>query len=102
GLRHAFTYYGITVSHNSVSGITASKLKSLLDQHPEGIVLYCGKIPHAVFVTRYSGDTFYCADPLSGYSGSERKLSSSYLGKKYGSQAKILSNTTAYWYVSKY
>ncbi|MCD8048594.1 MAG: hypothetical protein LUG52_03155, partial [Clostridia bacterium] len=99
GLKWNWTYSGITVTHSSVSGISASSLKSLLDKHPEGIVLYCGNYPHAVFLTRYSGDTFYCADPLSGYSGKELKLKSSKLGAVYGSQSKVLKNVTAYWYV---
>ena len=106
GLRHSWTYKidnnSVSVNHSSVSGISVSSLKSLLNNHPEGIVLYCGKLPHAVFLTDYDGDTFYCADPLSSYSGKRLALSSSYLGKKYGSQASILSNVTAYWYVSSY
>ena len=106
GLRHSWTYKidnnSVSVNHSSVSGISVSSLKSLLNNHPEGIVLYCGKLPHAVFLTDYDGDTFYCADPLSSYSGKRLALSSSYLGKKYGSQASVLSNVTAYWYVSSY
>lgn len=102
GLRFSFKYSGISVSHKKSSGISASTLKNLLDKHPEGIVLYCGKIPHAVFLTDYSGDTFYCADPVSSYSGRRIKLASSSLGKKYSTQANILSNVTAYWYVSSY
>lgn len=102
GLKHNWSYSGISVSHKSVSGISASSLKSLLKSHPEGIVLYCGKYPHAVFLTDYSGNTFYCADPYGSYSKKRIKLSSSLLGNKYGGQDKILSNVTAYWYVSKY
>ncbi len=106
GLRWSFTYSiggsSMTVAHKSVSGISVSSLKSILNNHPEGIVLYCGKLPHAVFLTDYEGDTFYCADTVSSYSGIRRTLGSSYLGKKYGSQATILSNVTAYWYISSY
>lgn len=38
---------------------------SLLENHPEGIVIYDHGKPHAVFLTDYdvSTDTFYCADP---------------------------------------
>ena len=106
GLWYSFTYKlngnSMSVSHASVSGISISSLKSLLDSHPEGIVLYCGNLPHAVFLTDYEGDTFYCADTISGYSGKRISLDSSYLGKKYGSQAGVLNNVTAYWYVSDY
>ncbi|MBQ8834545.1 MAG: RICIN domain-containing protein, partial [Oscillospiraceae bacterium] len=106
GLYYSFKYtFGqssIQVSHSTTSGISVASLKSLLNSHPEGIVFYCGKLPHAVFLTDYEGDTFYCADPLSGYSGKRIPLASSWLGKKYGSQANVLKNATAYWYVSSY
>ena len=110
GLRWGFTYdsngNSITVSYSSVSdGISVSSLKSILNNHPEGIVLYCGNLlprPHAVFVTDYEGDTFYCADPIASYSGKRISLSSSYLGKNCGSQSGVLNNVTAYWYVSSY
>ena len=107
GLRHSFTYSingnSMSVAHSYSSGMANSTLKWLLDTHPEGIVLYCGNLPHAVFVTDYEGDTFYCADSAgSPYSGKRLALSSSLLGYHYGSQANILANTTAYWYVSSY
>ncbi len=106
GLRHKFTYSingnSATVRYASTSGITASALKELLDEHPEGIVLYCGKLPHAVFLTDYEGDTFYCADTLPDNSGERIPLADSYNGKKYGGQAAVLKKVTAYWYVSSY
>ena len=93
----------VTVSHTAVSGgVTIEKLKQLLDKHPEGIVLYCGKLPHALFLTGYSGDVFYCADTVKGISGKQVTLKQSWLGFKYGSQAAVLKNVTAYWYVSDY
>ena len=92
----------INVAHSSVSGISLSKIKSILDSHPEGIVLYDGNTPHAVFVTDYEGDTIYCADPATNYSKKRIPIASSWLGKKRGSQSNILNNTTAYWYVSSY
>lgn len=107
GLRHSFTYYidgnSVSMNHADTSGISVASLKSLLDAHPEGIVLYCGDLPHAVFVSDYDGNTFYCGDPSEPYSGSRRTLSSSWLGYNYEySQEKILNNVTAYWYVSGY
>ncbi len=110
GLRHSFTYNingnSMSVAHSYISGISISSLKSLLNSHPEGIVLYCGNgnPAHAVFITDYEGDTFYCADSAGGsYSGNRRTLASSLLGNYYGwSQENILANTTAYWYVSGY
>ena len=106
GLYWSFDYSiggnSISVRHTSTSGISASALKSLLDSHPEGIELYCGNLPHAVYLTDYEGDTFYCADPNPSYSGIRRTLASSSLGVKYGSQSNVLNNVTAYWYVASY
>ena len=106
GLRWGFTYNvqgnSMKVAHADASGISASQLKSLLDQHPEGIVLYCGRLPHAVFLTDYEGDTFYCAEPIESYSGKRIPLAESYLGYKYGTQETILARVTAYWYISTY
>ena len=106
GLRWKFTYERngdkITVSHADLDGISVSDLKAILDDHPEGIVLYCGYQPHAVFLTDYEGDTFYCADPTTDQSGKRIKLVDSWLGHGYGTQERILNNVTAYWYVSSY
>lgn len=108
GLCFSWTYTSsgnnYSVSHTNDSSMTVSKLKSLLDAHPEGIVLYCydSNNKHAVFVTDYVGDTFYCGDPASSYSGGRRTLASSLLGARYGSQASILDNVQAYWYISSY
>lgn len=106
GLRYNFTYTrdgnSMTVSHNTISGISVSGLKSLLNSHPEGIVLHCYDIPHAVLVTDYQGDTFYCADPAPTYSKTRRTLASSYSGQMLGSQSAVLGAADAYWYVSSY
>ena len=99
GLRHEFTYRNMHVSHVPVSGISVSSLKNLLNLHPEGVVIHCSSLPHAVWVFSYSGDTFYCSDPLGNYSGDKRSLSNSYLGIKFGKQSNILNNVTAYWYI---
>lgn len=107
GLKWNWTYSfsggSISVSRTGKSGITISELKNLLNAHPEGIVLYCGKYPHAVFVTDYEGDTFYCADPGStSYPKQRIKLVDGVMKKKYNTQAKVLSNVTAYWCVTSY
>ena len=99
GLRHSFTFQNIPVRHSSVSGISVSYLKNLLNEHPEGLVIHCKSLPHAVWVMSYDGDTFYCSDPLGNYSGDKRPLANSYLGRRFGSQANILNNITAFWYV---
>lgn len=111
GLWHNFTYKtgnnSVSVSHGNLSGISFATLKSLLNSHPEGIVLYCVRnnyqYAHAVLVTDYEGDTFYCADPASGYAGTRRTLTSSWLKNCFGStQSSILSCAVGYWYVSSY
>lgn len=99
GLYWSFTYTadGLTMSvaHASVSGMSAAALRALLDEHPEGVVLYCGYWPHAVFVTDWDGGVFYCGEPAAG----ERcALADSVLGS-CGSQSDILKNVTAYWYI---
>lgn len=108
GLRGGWTYNvngnSMTVARAGVSGISIASLKAVLNAHPEGVVLYSGTLYHAVFLTDYEGDTFYCADPYGGnYSGKRMTLASSYLGALAGgSQANVLGNVTAYWYISAY
>lgn len=106
GLKWSFSHKvgstTVQVGHRNVSGITESALRELLHQHPEGIVLYCGKVPHAVYLTGYENGVFYCADTVKGISGSQIPLRSSWLGSFYSSQDQILKNVTAYWFVEDY
>lgn len=106
GLHWSFSYSSgdsvVHVGRQKASGLSVDALKTLLDKYPEGIVLYCGKLPHAVFLMGYEGDTFYCAETIKGYSGEPITLAASSLGRRYGSQAAVLKNVTAYWYVSAY
>lgn len=107
GLKWNFSYATeearVMITHQKVNGFTTESLKALLDQHPEGIVFYCGKIPHAVFMQGYVGDTFYCAETVKGYSGKTIPLAETWIGKKYNNdQDKAINNATAYWYVADY
>ena len=111
GLSTSFTYdfddnHYISVDRTEVDGFSLASLKTVLDAHPEGIVLYCRNIPHAVFVCDYEGDTFYCADPGARFWASipsgRIPLGNSSLSKSYWNQDGILNNTTHYWYVSSY
>lgn len=106
GLRWSWTYTiqdcRITIGREAVSGFTAEELKALLDAHPEGIVLYVSSVPHAVFLTDYEGDTFYCADPANYYSGKRIPLSESYTARRIGDQEAVLAAASSYWYVSSY
>lgn len=102
GLIWSWTYSidgnTVAVAHDSLSGISAGALEDLLSWYPEGIVLYCGNLPHAVFLTDCQDGVFYCADPITAV---RTTLEDSYLGT-YGSQEDILRHVTAYWYVASY
>lgn len=105
GLLYGWTYEtdyaAITVQNTELDGITPEALKALLDAHPEGIVFYCIASPHAVFLTDYEGDTFYCADPANYIAGSRIPLAESWLGECFDSdQDTILANASAYWAVT--
>lgn len=93
----------VNVAQQGCSGITEENLRDVLDEHPEGIVLYCGgSAPHAVFLSDYEDDVFYCADPAMGYAEKRITLAESLLGDRHGGQAQILSAVSAYWYVSSH
>ena len=91
-------YASIAVERTELYGITADELKAVLDEHPEGIEFYCGGVPHAVFLTDYEGDTFYCADPAPYNSCRRIPLADSWNGYRLGgTQDAVLRNATAYW-----
>lgn len=109
GLRHSFTYAGMSVSYgNFTESDIKSTLIAMLKKHPEGVEIYERALPHAILLTRYdsSTDTFYCADPA--LSASERTLASSYLrhvsssSTTAGVQQDIIDGLDSYWYISKY
>lgn len=93
-------YASISVERTAFYGISAEALRAVLDEHPEGVELYCGGVPHAVLLTDYEGDTFYCVDPAPYCSGRRVALADSWLGYRLGSQESILRNATAYWSVT--
>ena len=91
-------YAQIDVEVTNLSGITVDELKAVLDAHPEGVEFYCGNVPHAVFLTDYEGDTFYCADPAPYNSCRRIPLADSWNGYRLGgTQDAVLRNATAYW-----
>ena len=94
-------YASISVERTELYGITAEELKAVLDAHPEGIEFYCGNVPHAVFLTDYEGDTFYCADPAPYNSCRRIPLADSWNGYRLGgTQDAVLRNATAYWAIT--
>lgn len=107
GLYFNWTYRfngnSITVSHATVNGISSSTLKSLLDKHPEGIVLYVYSVPHAILVTDYVGDTFYGSDPANSSVRGRRPIANTWLASQLGgTQSSVLNAANAYWYISSY
>ena len=106
GLKNSFSYNGINVScagGTSTSNLSAvwnncdkaGLFRSLLSQHPEGVVMYCKKSRdindnvHAILLTDYTDGSFYCADPAK--SASRIPLSNATVQ---------MNNAFKYWYVS--
>lgn len=93
GLSHDFTYKEIQVGYAQLPSGTSAKtqrLIELLDEHPEGIVLYDRTRPHAVLLTDYTDGVFYCADPARNVSAGRVPLTSTSVS---------VSRASCYWYV---
>ena len=91
----------ITVAHSFLGNLDLETIEQLLNDHKEGVLLYCGgNVHHGVLVTECDGQTVFCADPAMGYSGQEISLAESLLGDRLGSQENVLKSATAYWYVT--
>lgn len=56
GLKWNFKVSGFTVAHKSLA--SKNELVKLLGKHPEGIVIYNPRKPHAVLVTDYTDGVF--------------------------------------------
>lgn len=102
GLKWSFSYGGMNVSHQYLSGTTAqkrAKLIQLLNSHREGIVVYDTTIPHAVLLTDYNEKlgTFYIADPSGKIMGRTALINSSTRGS--GQDGKI-SNFSKIWLIT--
>ncbi|MBR1892020.1 MAG: hypothetical protein IJ815_00575 [Lachnospiraceae bacterium] len=89
GLYHNFTYAGISIS-SELTDIDESFLKDFLDEHPEGIVIYNYAKPHAILITDYDGDTFYCSDPSNSIAKGRIDIDNASMG---------IDGCTRYWYV---
>lgn len=61
GLKWNFTAAGISVAHKTLA--SKNELIQLLGKHPEGIVIYNSRKPHAILVTDYTNGILYCSDP---------------------------------------
>lgn len=108
GIKHRFTSQGYRVKSfswdlNPDAKERTKRLIRLLDKHPEGLVIYDGRIPHAIVLTRYDqkSKTFYCADPAGGsYSGKEIPLADSWNGYVRGGQDEVITSLTRSWHVA--
>lgn len=93
GLSHSFTYNEMQVGYATLPSGTEAKTQALiqlLNEHPEGIVLYDRSRPHAVLLTDYTDGVFYCSDPAGSVMDGRVPLS----------QANIsLSKASCYWYI---
>lgn len=107
GLKYKFDYAGISVrSTGGTSNLSAvwnksssektELFRSLLEQHPEGIVIFCKKThsiyadTHAILLTDYTNGTFYCSDPASNAPRGRIPLSRATVS---------MDNALKYWYV---
>lgn len=91
GLYNSFSYAGISVKSAKISSNKTNTFISLLNQHPEGIVIYDFSYPHAILLTDYTDGVFYCADPAPGYAS----------GRIPVSKASItVESADKYWYVA--
>ena len=91
---HSFTYKEMQVGYATLPSSTAEKtqlLIKLLQEHPEGIVLYDRSQPHAVLLTDYTNGVFYCSDPAGNISSGRIPLNSSSVS---------ISGASCYWYVT--
>lgn len=94
GLSHSFTYNAMHVGYATLPSGTTAKTEALiqiLQEHPEGIVLYDRTQPHAVLLTDYTDGVFYCSDPSNGVSAGRVPLSSASIS---------ISGASCYWYIT--
>ena len=93
GLAHDFKVGNVSVTQSTEIGGLNDKKAYLIEQlveHPEGIVIYNSRQPHAVFLFGYRADTdtFFCADTTGKKSLQMITLEDSLL-KGEGQQGKI-------------
>ena len=94
GLSHSFTYNAMHVGYATLPSGTAAKTEALIQilaEHPEGVVLYDRRQPHAVLLTDYTDGVFYCSDPANGVSAGRVPLSSASIS---------ISGASCYWYIT--
>ena len=94
GLSHSFNYKAMQVGYATLPSGNAEKtqvLVELLAQHPEGIVLYDRRQPHAVLLTDYTDGVFYCSDPAGSVSSGRVPISAASIS---------IGSSSCYWYIT--
>ena len=94
GLSHSFNYKAMQVGYATLPSSNAGKtqvLIELLAKHPEGIVLYDRRQPHAVLLTDYTDGVFYCSDPAGSVSSGRVPISSASIS---------IAGASCYWYIT--
>ena len=94
GLSHSFNYKAMQVGYATLPSSNAEKtqvLVELLAQHPEGIVLYDRRQPHAVLLTDYTDGVFYCSDPAGSVSSGRVPISAASIS---------IGSSSCYWYIT--
>ena len=94
GLSHSFNYKAMQVGYATLPSSNAEKtqvLIELLAQHPEGIVLYDRRQPHAVLLTDYTDGVFYCSDPAGSVSSGRVPISAASIS---------IGSSSCYWYIT--
>ena len=102
GLRFSFTCGGYTVAHSAFPSEAGPAIaRTLLRQHPEGLLLYNETVPHGVFLTDYSetDGRFYAADPSRRAPEGRILLTDTVLPGD--SDEAVLRGVSAYWYVAE-
>ena len=95
GLSHSFNYNAMQVGYSTLPSNNEEKkavLIQLLAEHPEGIVLYDRRQPHAVLLTDYTDGVFYCSDPSSGVASGRVPLSAASIS---------IGGASCYWYITE-
>lgn len=93
GLSHSFTYKAMQVGYGTLPANNAGKTQTLIQllaEHPEGIVLYDRRQPHAVLLTDYTDGVFYCSDPAGNISAGRVPISSASVS---------IGGASCYWYI---
>ena len=95
GLSHSFTYKAMKVRYATLPADNGAKAQTLIDllaAHPEGIVLYDRRQPHAILLTDYTDGVFYCSDPAGNITAGRVPISSASVS---------IAGASCYWYIAE-